>query len=321
MNAKDIVVDALNSRRQTLIIMPTEKCNFRCVYCYEDFSIGRMKTHVIESVKNLITRRVSSGTLDLLEISWFGGEPLLGLPVIHEVMDHAITACDAYGIKLMSGITTNAYKLDARTFKSIIERRVMHYHITLDGDEEVHNTTRKRADGKGTFRSIWTNLCGMKNTDFDFKVLLRVHVTSQNSESVVQLSQKIAIEFGDDARFQLNFKGIENYRRDEQTIYPDLTAMRKVQGGATVANSALRSEPKLEICYASKPNSLVIRANGLLAKCTVALNSDLNSVGKLRADGTIDFDQSKLKFWTRGFSTDNVDDLRCPALAAMDLPH
>jgi uncharacterized protein len=41
-----------------LHILPTEKCNFRCVYCYEDFQIGRMKDHVVNGVKNLIRRRM-----------------------------------------------------------------------------------------------------------------------------------------------------------------------------------------------------------------------------------------------------------------------
>lgn len=31
---------------QQLIILPTEKCNFRCTYCYEDFLISKMKEPV-----------------------------------------------------------------------------------------------------------------------------------------------------------------------------------------------------------------------------------------------------------------------------------
>jgi uncharacterized protein len=51
-----------------LILMPTEKCNFRCIYCYEDFSIGRMGRPVIEGVKALIRRRLPS--LSSIEINW-----------------------------------------------------------------------------------------------------------------------------------------------------------------------------------------------------------------------------------------------------------
>jgi uncharacterized protein len=32
---------ALSPRFQQLTILPTEKCNFRCTYCYEDFELGK----------------------------------------------------------------------------------------------------------------------------------------------------------------------------------------------------------------------------------------------------------------------------------------
>jgi len=42
------------------------------------------------------------------------------------------------------------------------------------------------------------------------------------------------------------------------------------------------------ICYASKANSLVIRADGRIAKCTVALNDERNHIGDLKPDGSLD---------------------------------
>ena len=47
----------VNNRELELIILPTEKCNFRCTYCYEDFAIGKMKRETINAVKELIKRR------------------------------------------------------------------------------------------------------------------------------------------------------------------------------------------------------------------------------------------------------------------------
>ena len=52
------------------------------------------------------------------------------------------------------------------------------------------------------------------------------------------------------------------------------------------------------VCYAAKPNSLVIRSDGVINKCTVALDADYNDVGRLRADGSIDLDVEKLSRWT-----------------------
>lgn len=49
---------ALDNSIWSLIIMPTEKCNFRCEYCHEDFKIGRMPRAIVDTVKLLIQKRL-----------------------------------------------------------------------------------------------------------------------------------------------------------------------------------------------------------------------------------------------------------------------
>jgi uncharacterized protein len=64
-------------------LLPTEDCNFRCTYCYEDFAIGRMSRATIEAVKKLIESRVPK--LRALTIGWFGGEPLIAKDIVMEI--------------------------------------------------------------------------------------------------------------------------------------------------------------------------------------------------------------------------------------------
>jgi uncharacterized protein len=58
-----------------LILFPTEECNFRCVYCYEDFAIGNMQPWLIDATKALLSKKIPH--LKHLHLSWFGGEPLV----------------------------------------------------------------------------------------------------------------------------------------------------------------------------------------------------------------------------------------------------
>ena len=66
MDVKLAVADSLNNRRLTLILMSTEKCNFRCAYCYEDFAIGKMKKEVVNGICNLITERTAMSNLGMI---------------------------------------------------------------------------------------------------------------------------------------------------------------------------------------------------------------------------------------------------------------
>ena len=139
-----------------LIVLPTEHCNFRCSYCYEDFSIGKMKRPIVEGLKELIAERVHD--LDKLYISWFGGEPLLATSIILEVTSFARDLFVSNGKQFGSGMTTNGYRLSSQRFLELSRAGVERYQISLDGPRQIHDKTRLRSDGAGTFDRIWGNL-------------------------------------------------------------------------------------------------------------------------------------------------------------------
>ena len=79
--------------------------------------------------------------------------------------------------------------------------------------------------------------------------------------------------------------------------------------GASKFGSA--PEPQY-ICYAAKANSLLIRSDGRIGKCTVALDDDRNTIGRICEDGTIELDNLKLRPWLRGLDDLSVSALACP---------
>jgi uncharacterized protein len=64
-----------------------------------------------------------------------------------------------------------------------------------------------------------------------------------------------------------------------------------------------------EICYASRPNSLVIRADGRDGKCTVALADARNTIGQLLPDGSLQIDNMRHGAWLRGWATNDLEAL------------
>ncbi len=66
------------------------------------------------------------------------------------------------------------------------------------------------------------------------------------------------------------------------------------------------------VCYAAKPFAYVIRSDGGIGKCTVALYDGNNNIGRLNNDGTVHIDSEKASRWSRGLFSGNEKELECP---------
>lgn len=80
--------------------------------------------------------------------------------------------------------------------------------------------------------------------------------------------------------------------------------------GSQRASEHVVGEPY--ICYAGKPNSLLIRSNGRIGKCTVAFDDDRNDVGVLLNDGKLSLNNSRLNAWFNGIESLSDEHAGCP---------
>ncbi|HRQ34476.1 MAG TPA: radical SAM protein [Chiayiivirga sp.] len=314
--SEEVLAEAFNPRSLELIILPTEKCNFRCTYCYEDFAIGKMRKPVQRGIVSLINNRAPS--LDSLRLSWFGGEPLLAIDVVKEISSTAMDICHDYGVNFGGGMTTNGYLLDHKTLKGLCSLKQNHFQITLDGSRNEHDLSRLRADGRGTFDKIWENLCAARISDLDFHILIRIHVSPSNLSSVQSLIKDINEKFSDDSRFSVHFHRVSDLGGPNSGEIAVLSmADYRAELTKLKSNLNLHSDSEIElaskgICYAAKVNSLLVRANGRLGKCTVALSDPRNDIGHINEDGSISVDNERLRLWLNGFTDLNDDALGCP---------
>jgi uncharacterized protein len=297
-----------------LIILPTEACNFRCTYCYETFENKKMLRPVVTGIKSLIDRRAED--LDELEISWFGGEPLLALDVVTEISRHALNVAKAEGFIFRSGMTTNGYFLDQKRFSKCLEHKIDFFQISLDGNLEDHNTSRRLASGEGTFSQIWSNLIAMKRSSSEFTVLLRLHYTMENFISIGQFARHIRDVFGGDQRFRFFFHHIARLGgpNDENISIVSEQDQKEIEAHLWDASKLSRppDEDESYVCYATKGNSLVVRSTGRLAKCTVALNDGCNDIGWISETGEICVDQKKYQRWIAPLIEADWDNVGCP---------
>jgi len=312
------ILSLMNNKFLELIIFPTEQCNFRCTYCYEDFSIGKMKANVVLAIKKLISSRFQG--LDVLKISWFGGEPLIAKDIIFEICSHIIQLSKMYPhVTIISGMTTNAYLLNEKTLGKLFSLGVTSYQISLDGTENMHNQTRQRINHHGSFTEIWRNLLAAKMSQINFSILLRIHVTPENAEDLFELLNHIKANFAGDTRFSIFFKAIENLGGRNAGSFKLLHGKSKMEilkklsqhiGNSMVIKSVEDNGPY--VCYAAQTNSFLIRADGRIGKCTVALADERNHIGELLENGTIKIATDRLALWTRGIKSQNAAELSCP---------
>jgi uncharacterized protein len=306
-----------------LIILPTEKCNFRCSYCYEDFLLGQMSPELIHALNAWIQSRVDD--LDSLAISWFGGEPTLALPVVLEVTKSARLALESRSKNFSSHITTNAYRLDRKTFLALTDAGVTSYQISLDGPEQIHNMTRMKVGGGPTFETIWRNLLDIaelaKSGFCDVTVQLRIHYDKKTALSLAPLVDMIINDLLPSGCFNVDFHQIEQLggsgddsiqmaTSSEHDLIRELAV--KVKAASSAGQATVAEDIENYVCYAAKANSFVVRSDGRLGKCTVALNDSRNDIGRLNLDGTIEVFNERFTPWIRGLFTGDSDTLACP---------
>ena len=320
----ELRLEGLSNRTLHLILLPTEACNFRCRYCYETFAYKRMERPVIDGVLNWIDRRAPG--LQELTLSWFGGEPLLAADIVEEIMIRAQAAARAHpAISLVSDMTTNGFLLGESRFDRLTELGVADFQISFDGPPEHHDRKRVMPGGKGTFDKIWSNLIRMRASSTSFRVVMRIHVDRENQSSIPELIDRVARDFESDDRFVLFIRPLSRLGGANDASLNVLTgdeARRSVDSLRALAEARglpqLVVRPQSEICYAARGNSFVVRSNGRINKCTVAMEHPANQVGRLREDGTLAMDPHRLWPWMRGLKTGDPAALRCPMIGLAD---
>jgi uncharacterized protein len=145
-------------------VLTTLQCNFACDYCIQgdhgDYNkhAGRMSLETAARVGDWCEQRLDAVAPSSFALTFFGGEPLLNLPVLYYLAERLWTACEARGVRMVVSIITNGLLLT----KDVVERLrpfgLNGVKITLDGDRDTHNRMRPLRGGQGTFDRIIANI-------------------------------------------------------------------------------------------------------------------------------------------------------------------
>lgn len=276
-----------SSGEYTITINPTLACNMSCWYCYESHkNMPAMSADVKQSVLLLIDKLLADNKLKKLNLSFFGGEPLLYFDkVVVDIINHAKMQCKAFDAKLSIHFTTNAYLLTDNVLKQL-EGLDVSFQITIDGGKQVHDSVRKTRGGEPTYARIVEHI--HQTLSHGFPVGVRFNYTAKSIPSFVDVvkdfshlpqEQKQLVNF----TFQRVWQDNEgDARQVEQQVEHIERAFE--QAGLFVNNAKSYIVP---YCYADGVNTAVVNYNGDLFKCTARDFAPKSKEGTLAADGTL----------------------------------
>lgn len=300
---KKLIQHYCKSNYLELVIMPTEQCNFRCVYCYEDFKKPIMNEFVQDAIIRYVQKEIKNKKG--LVVSWFGGEPLLAMDAIDRLSKGFIEICKQNKKPYMSSITTNAFLLDLNTFHHLQELNVNHFQITIDGSQITHDKQRVLANGKPTFYKILDNICNIRDQAKGhlWNISIRTNVTKEIVADLENYKKMLLLQFADDKRFNIMLRKMwTNSTKKADELLCDDSDFEEFIVNCELSENSLYQEYSFShnlnfICYASKPNSIIFGSDGSIYKCTVALYDDSNKIGEILKDGSVFLDEKKMAYW------------------------
>jgi len=145
-------------------VLTTLQCNFACGYCYqgdrEDFNqfADKMTLETAARVAAWIEHELDRLRPQKFAMTFFGGEPLLNLPVVYDLAARTWAATQARGISQTLSIITNGLLLTEDVVDRLEPHGLRSIKITLDGDRDTHNRMRPLRGGQGTFDRIIENI-------------------------------------------------------------------------------------------------------------------------------------------------------------------
>lgn len=275
------------SKRVTgFTVLPTTECNARCYYCFEsDHKRCTLTAEMIPTLVNYIALKCKSEPID---ITWFGGEPLVANKRISEICD----GLKRKEVKFKSSMVSNGYLFD----KELIQVaktlwNLSSVQITIDGTEKEYNLTKSYINPKDNpYKRVLKNIEDLLENGISVNV--RFNVTQRNALDLNSLIDELSERFGGTKGFSCYTHaiyegvGFEPLHYNEATRdYIDLQTIqldKKLREKKLLGNLAELPRLRTIHCMADNDSTRLIYPDGIVGKCEN--KSSLDGIGNINDD-------------------------------------
>ncbi len=222
LTANQIITALANTPQITFEV--TDVCNLRCEYCaygklYSDYDKREGKMLSIETAKSFIDYMATlwaspenHSIHNNVYVSFYGGEPLLNMPFIKEIVSYLNV--DKYAKHFAYNMTTNAMLLD-RYMDFLVENEFS-LLISLDGNAE-NDSYRIKIDGTPSFDQVIKNVDMLRIVYPEyFAKKVNFNAVLHNRNSVESIRNFIKERYGKTPRIgDINNVGIREDKKEE----------------------------------------------------------------------------------------------------------
>ena len=281
-------------------VNPTLDCNFNCWYCYENHQKGSMISEDVASkILSNCSRIISgeSGDISKFELSFFGGEPLLGFGRVKHLIERVSELCEKYNVSFRTGFTSNGFLLTDEMI-SFLSKFDCSFQITLDGGKEEHNNTRFGKGGIPSYDKILENV--VKLAKAGIMITLRINYTAKNAESTKAIVDWLSTVPEDiRCKIEVDYQRVWQDKTTEGVdatyhLIKDLRREIRKLGYVTLNNRILHGVTNS--CYGDRYNHVLVNYDGSLFGCTAREFNKENSFGNISENGFV-WDKEKHEQW------------------------
>lgn len=285
-------------------ILPTQKCNARCFYCFEKgLQPITMSKSIIDDTVDFISKRAEK--CKNLKYIWFGGEPLLGESVIDRIIlgvNHKIGNRISYS----SSITTNGSMISQKLINKFIGIwRVNDILISLDGYKDEHGR-RKGIVGLQADDLYMHTLQRIEMLlQHEIDTTCRINLDKENYYHLDDILKDLEL-FKDHSRFHIQVTTLRNrlikkpdaekyfFPHEYEEFYENVINALFKHGFYDDSNMfSLVPRRNYSNCIACSLNKIIINSSGDLYKCIQYPMDEDNCVGNVRTGIIQSYNYSK----------------------------
>ena len=274
---------SLSKQSLGLTIAPTLGCNFACPYCFEEH---KRKINMNEETEDAVIAFIKlHSEAQKLNLTWYGGEPLLCVPIIERLLTKITGQCAIPLHRHM--LITNGFLLNEKAIGLFKKFPLTSLQITLDGNRERHDSLRKARQSEPSFDRILNNTDRFIKACPETQIHIRINIEKSNVEDFYQLAPELKKRWPQSN--VIVYPGFLRYDNAERTDY-DARSFTRSEISQVLFQIQARKLTDVPVypqtyceknCSANRKNSYIIGPTGEIYKCWNDVGDAAKVVGNI----------------------------------------